>query len=738
VEVHTSAYALKATAAFAAIAAVVVFRRRAFHPFDRFGLANQVTLTRALLVALAAGLIGEARVPALAAAAAGLGLAATALDGVDGWLARRTGMTSAFGARFDMEVDALLIQVLALLVWQHGKAGVWVIAAGLLRYLFVAAGWVWPWLRQPLAPSTRGKVICVVQIAGLVFALLPMVRQPYSAWIAAASLAALTYSFVVDIAWLFRHRHAESNASGPAWRHGAALVIAIGVLNAAATFENVWPTPAIWWTGGVSIELAVCVLLLIAAGARVNRPSIAALLAAAWVLLALGRYAQVTAPALYGRDVNLYWDLRFIPDVAAMVTRVAPTWLVLAATAIVVFAIWLLYRAFAWAFRRLLDAIAEPNGRIRVAGAALTAVALFAAQSLGAFRGVVLLPEPVVRTYAHQIALVMDAHSGSRSLPPSPDMESSLARVDGADIFLVFVESYGAIAYDPAVTPALTASRAQLAADIRDGGRQVVSAFVESPTFGGSSWLAHLSLLSGIEVRDPDTNARLMTQQRPTLVQTFARHGFRTIGLMPGLRQKWPEGAFYGFQEIYGADTLAYVGPEFGWFALPDQFSLAKFDALEASRPAGPRFVFFPTISTHFPFSPTPPYQPDWTRMLVPKPYDGPSIVRAYARQPDWTHFLPGYTESLAYDFAVLGGYLRRHADRDLVMIIIGDHQPPALVTGEHASWDVPVHVVTSRAALAGQLEAIGFRRGLEPARPALARMHALTPILLDAFGGHE
>jgi len=263
----------------------------------------------------------------------------------------------------------------------------------------------------------------------------------------------------------------------------------------------------------------------------------------------------------------------------------------------------------------------------------------------------------------------------------------------------------------------------------------VVSAYVESPTFGGSSWLAHISLMSGVEVRDPETNARLMTEQRETMVTNFKRTGHRTVALMPGLRQAWPEGGFYGFDDIYGASRLNYSGPEFGWFAVPDQFSLAKFDALEGAQTSrAPRFVFFPTISTHFPFIPTPPYQPDWSRMFLEHPYDGPSIVRAYAQQPDWTHFGPGYVNAIGYDYATLAGYLRLHADRDFVMILLGDHEPAAAVSGEKAPWDVPVHVIAGRPQILDRLRARGFRSGLTPARPSLGRMHTLLPILQDAF----
>jgi hypothetical protein len=121
--------------------------------------------------------------------------------------------------------------------------------------------------------------------------------------------------------------------------------------------------------------------------------------------------------------------------------------------------------------------------------------------------------------------------------------------------------------------------------------------------------------------------------------------------------------------------------------------------------------------------------------MFDAHPYDGPAIVRAYARQPDWTHFAPGYVDAVSYTYNTLSGYLRRHADRDFVMILLGDHQPAAAVSGEGASWSVPVHVIASRSEILDRLVARGFRDGLTPARPALAPMNALLPVLLDAFG---
>jgi phosphatidylglycerophosphate synthase len=199
-------YPWKTAATFIATLAIAARFVAAHHPFTRFGPANQATTVRALLVALVAGFLGEPGLPSQAAAAAALTVAVAGLDGVDGWLARRSRMASAFGARFDMEVDALLIMILSILIWQFRKAGPWVLASGLLRYAFVVGGWARPWLTRPLPPSRRRQTICVLQIVGLTVALAPAVPSPVSAWIAAIALASLVYSFAVDVVWLWRRR----------------------------------------------------------------------------------------------------------------------------------------------------------------------------------------------------------------------------------------------------------------------------------------------------------------------------------------------------------------------------------------------------------------------------------------------------------------------------------------------------------------------------------------------------
>jgi hypothetical protein len=517
------------------------------------------------------------------------------------------------------------------------------------------------------------------------------------------------------------------------WLHGFALVAALLLLDVSLTFHNVWPTPAISWRGELSIEFAVYLLISIVVYLKenparerrrkpVNAPK---LITAVWIFFVLGRYADVTATALFGRDINLYWDLRFIPDVVSLLAKATHAWLALGVALALAIVIGVLYVVLRWALGRVGEAARDTRERIVLACVA----------------ALVLVPgvpiaRPVALTYARQIGVAVRAMRGTTTVPPGPSMMPDLARVKGADVYLIFLESYGAVTVDrPEFARGLAGPKVAFDRAIHETKRDVVSAFVTSPTFGGNSWLAHITLMSGVEVRDPDVNAMLMAQKRDTMPTAFKRQGYRTIALMPGLWQAWPEGSFYGFDEIYGGARFEYEGPEFGWFDIPDQFALAKFDALEANKSGRPPlFMFFPTISTHTPFRPTPPYQPDWKRVLTGQPFDQPDLDRSFDQQADWLNLGPSYVDAMAYTYATLTGYLQTRPDRDVVMILLGDHQPPALVSGEGAPWDVPVHVIASRPDVLDRLVEKGFRRGLTPARPDLSRMDELLPILLDAF----
>ena len=526
------------------------------------------------------------------------------------------------------------------------------------------------------------------------------------------------------------------------WRIWPALAVSLVVLNASLTFENVWPTLKVRWGSALSLELALCVLLLAIAhrwAGRLARRALPAL----WVALVAGHYLDVTAPGLYGREFNLYWDSQHLGNVAAMLARAAPWWLVASIAGAAVLAMGMAHVLASFATGRVAAAMERRGPRLALGSLAGTVIVLFAGQQLwDRFPIDVAFADPVTPAYVRQARFVLATIGPGAVAPPlgpSPAFDADLRGLGGADVLLIFVESYGAVTYEtPAISAALAESRADFEAAIRETGRGVVSAYVESPTFGGSSWLAHLSLMSGVEVRDQYAYTSLMASRRETIVTNFARRGYRTVALMPGMRQPWPEGAFYGFDVIYGRELLEYEGPQFGWWGIPDQYALAKLDALERDRPSRPPlFVVFPTSTTHAPYGPVAPYQPDWSRVLTKDAYDEADVERAMAASPDLTNLRPSYARAMAYEYVSLAGYLREQAD-DRTMIVIGDHQPPAAVSGTKAPWRVPVHVIGPgigpRRQVLHRLLEHGFRPGLEPRLPSLGAMHVLVPMLLNAF----
>jgi len=530
------------------------------------------------------------------------------------------------------------------------------------------------------------------------------------------------------------------------WRQVLWLLCALFGLNLALTLQDVWPTPGVQWAGELSVELATLLLLLAVCmhfGKRLLRgwaPALAALM----LVLTLGRYAAITAPALYGRPINLYWDFEHVGNVAGMLGRVAPWWAVVALVLVVMLLLALLYAGFLWCWRRVLDGLAQRRVAGLLSVVAVVVLAGFAAQRAADVPlGTPPFTEPVTHTYAVQLRMVLNGLSGqdgSGQLPASPNLQSGLSALHGADVLLLFLESYGSSTYDnPAFHAGLAPARTQLLQSINETGRTVMSAFVTSPTFGGNSWLAHLSLMSGIQVTEPGRYALLMTQTRDTLATAFRDHGYRTVAMMPGLRLAWPEGSFYHFDTIHDSRSLAYQGPPFGWFVIPDQYSLARLDELELQpHPRPPVFAMFPTLSTHLPFRPTPPYQPDWGRISMAQPYDAVPLQAALAETPDWFDMGRSYVAAMDYTTRLLAGYLHERPDPSLVLVVLGDHQPAANVSGEGASWDVPVHVITGNAQVLAALRKAGFVSGLEPQRQSLGEMSSLAPLLLRAFNFSE
>jgi hypothetical protein len=518
------------------------------------------------------------------------------------------------------------------------------------------------------------------------------------------------------------------------------LLLALMLLNSVLTFQNHWPTVGVRWTLEGSLDLLGLLLALAAlttwrgALGRTMRWAILGI----YLVLVLGRYLDVTAPALMGRTINLYWDSQHLPNVLAMFTaQLSSGVLLLGGLALLAF-FGLLIALLRWALNTVLAALARPAERRAISAVAAALLILYVAGRwsvrLPTERGFAL---PVSAMLVKQARLtlaatVFRADDRFKSEPLLP--ESNLGRLQRGDLFVIFFESYGALTFDdPRFAAPLAGDFAAMERELNAAGWQVASARAESSTFGGGSWLAHSSLLSGVRIADQGDYQTLLTTDRPTLAHRFAAAGYRPVAVMPGLKFRWPEGQFYGFADLYQPEQLAYHGSAYGWWAIPDQYSLYRIHRSEVERAnRAPLFIFFPTISSHIPFAPLPPYRLNWRSFdaladdsaatIIPEePLAGAELAAAYLR-------------SVRYNLAVLSGYLRQYAPPEALVLALGDHQPPAVVGGRDLLWQVPVHLFSRNPALLARFTAAGFQPGIQPGSTALGGIERLGPVLLDAL----
>jgi hypothetical protein len=461
-----------------------------------------------------------------------------------------------------------------------------------------------------------------------------------------------------------------------------------------------------------------------------------ALLVAAAALLNL---ADTATPSLLGRELNLYWDLQHLPSLFGLASESAGLWRALAAAGILLAGVVLLIGAAYWMWRLVLAALTDR--RVAIGAAILLGVALDSTSFLPDSQRPLAtgLGADIVR---HAAAFERVWHMRADEGNPLPTALSSgppgneLIGLKRRDVYLVYIESYGTTVFDtPEFRSELHGSFTQFESALRAAGYAMASTRLVSPTFGGGSWLAHATLASGVRLDDPVLHSQLLRSGRKLLPGYFKDAGWRAVGIMPGIKAPDPEARAWGFdREVYAAE-LGYHGPSFGWFAIPDQFTLERAEAIRASLDAEtPVFTQIVLVSSHIPFSPVPPYLADWTDAGVF------ATVPAAAwdeilRPPNWTALAPSYLKSLEYDFAVLGDWLgKRLAGKGLV-ILLGDHQPPAAVGGELQQWTVPVHVLSRDPDLVAPFIAAGYVPGLvPPAMPPPRGMETFLPSFLAAF----
>jgi hypothetical protein len=315
-----------------------------------------------------------------------------------------------------------------------------------------------------------------------------------------------------------------------------------------------------------------------------------------------------------------------------------------------------------------------------------------------------------------------------------------LTGLRGDDVMVTFIESYGRVAIeDPQISPGVDAVLADGEQKLRAAGYGARTAFLTSPTFGGGSWLAHATLLSGLWINNQRRYANLVASDRFTLNGAFKRAGWRTAGTEPAVTKSWPEAAFFQYDDLFTADTLEYKGPLFNFSSVPDQFNLATFHRHERAAPDHPPvFGEVVLLSSHVPWTPL-PEMVDWDQLG-----DGSKIYKDMNKKSpsaedianDRNRVKAQYMKSVQYSLSALLSYVERYGGTRLVLVFLGDHQPAPVVAGEGASRDVPVTVVAHDPAVLDKISSWGWQDGLKPDPHApVWRMDTFRDRFLTAFG---
>ena len=326
---------------------------------------------------------------------------------------------------------------------------------------------------------------------------------------------------------------------------------------------------------------------------------------------------------------------------------------------------------------------------------------------------------------------------------PAADLLTGLR---GKDVLVVFVESYGRVALDdPGLSSDVVATLDDGTRRLGRDGYRARSAWLTSPTFGAISWLAHSTLQSGLWVDSQQRYDHLVTTDRETLSSLFGRAGWRTVASVPANDRDWPQGAFYGFDHVYDSRNVGYRGPRFGYPTMPDQFTLEAFQQAElAPRDRRPVMAEIDLISSHAPWSRTPDLLPQESvgdgSVYAGMPETLPSEADIW---PDAGRVRAAYAHSIVYSLQSVVSFLSTYADDDLVVVLLGDHQPATIVSGGSGGdpgHDVPVTVIAKDPAVVEALAPWGWDPGMRPSDDApVWRMDAFRDELLRAYGpeGH-
>ena len=317
------------------------------------------------------------------------------------------------------------------------------------------------------------------------------------------------------------------------------------------------------------------------------------------------------------------------------------------------------------------------------------------------------------------------------------DVPGLLSRLEGRNVLVTFIESYGMAALeDPEFAETIRPRLEEAAARLGAAGFTMATGELASPTLGGQSWYAHGTVISGLWLENQLRYDLLIASRRETLVNDFRRAGYRTAALMPAITTSWPEGTRIGYDDVYSKPTIPYAGPPFYWVTMPDQFTWSFLGEI-VREATSPLFVEAAMVSSHAPWTPILPLI-DWESVgdgAVFEPYR----VDGYPPEELWWDvpvLRQGYARSLDYSVHAMAEFAERFLDEKTLLVVFGDHQAAPWVTAA-SDPDVPVHVIARDPDLIEPFLEWGFRPGAFPdPQDSPPRMDEFREWFVRAFSG--
>jgi hypothetical protein len=340
----------------------------------------------------------------------------------------------------------------------------------------------------------------------------------------------------------------------------------------------------------------------------------------------------------------------------------------------------------------------------------------------------------LVNVYDHRAAVARTISEMQEQLRRTP---SHLERLHHANVYLFFVESYGATVMNrPFFAERAMPVLRDLQANLGANGFSMASGQLDSATYGGMSWLAHATFLTGVRTVNQLQYDILGVSRPRSLARIMHDAGYRTLLVAPNTNRVSHSADFYDFDATYHNWDFDYAGPPFAWASMPDQYVVDFVRRHVIEEASGPLFSTFVLVSSHAPWSHIPTMVDDWSEVGNGDIYNRHPFKHAQTNWPDFSNASEPYVTSIAYDLRVLQRYLVDFIKDDSLVIILGDHQPVSELTENSSSWAVPVHVISRAPALVEPFVTRGYARGMVPSDASAPMESFLVGFLNDFSGG--